>query len=89
MKTSFEIDDALLDRARKRAKRDQLTLKQMIEMGLRLALKEPKANAAARAFSWPVAQNALLQPLSTLSVNQAIAALNEQDALPKVPNFGP
>ncbi len=77
MKTSFDLDDSLLERARRRARRDNLTLKQLVENGLRLALKEPKSNTALAAFKWPVAMNALLQPLTTLSVNQAIAALNE------------
>jgi AraC-like DNA-binding protein len=81
MKTSFDIDDALLERARRRARQDQLTLKQIIENGLRLALKEPKANAAAVAFKWPVAVGALTQPLTTLSVNQAIAELNDSSEL--------
>jgi hypothetical protein len=88
MKTSFDIDDALLERARRRARRDQLTLKQIIENGLRLALKEPKANAAAVAFKWPVAVGALTQPLTTLSVNQAIAELNDSSELFKSPVVG-
>jgi hypothetical protein len=77
MKTSFDIDDALLERARVRARRDNTTLKQLIESGLRLALKEPKTRAGSSAFSWPVALNSLTKPLNDMSVNQAIDALRD------------
>jgi hypothetical protein len=77
MKTSFDIDDALLQRARLRARRDNTTLKQLIESGLRLALKEPKARVGSSAFIWPVAVNALTKPLNGRSVNQAIDALRD------------
>jgi hypothetical protein len=77
MKTSFDIDDSLLQRARLRARRDNTTLKQLIESGLRLALKEPPTRAGSSTFIWPVAVNSLTKPLNGMSVNQAIDALRD------------
>jgi hypothetical protein len=78
MKTSFDIDDALLERARKRARRDRVTVKQLVETGLRLALREPAADSAKSAFVWPSSESGLKQPLGQWSVNEMIDAVRDE-----------
>ncbi len=77
MKTSIDIDDALLERARRRARRDQVTIKQLIENGLRLALLEGRPETKRQSFEWPVATAAALRPLNDMTVNEAIDAVRE------------
>lgn len=78
MKTSIDIDDALLERARRRARRDQVTIKQLIENGLRLALREGRPETKRQSFEWPVAIAAAKRPLSEMTVNEAIDAVREE-----------
>jgi hypothetical protein len=92
MKTSIDIDDALLERARRRARRDQVTIKQIIESGLRLALRETKPDLAHKTFEWPVAIASAAHPLNAMTVNEAIDAVREEafeqwipQAAPKLP----
>ncbi len=77
MKTSIDVDDALLERARRRARRDQITIKQLIETGLRLALKEPTPDPARQRFEWPLATATMTRPLNEMTVNQQIDVLRE------------
>lgn len=72
MKTSFDIDDALLERVRKRAKRDRVTVKHLVEAGLHLALREPAADRSKQAFVWPSSGTVPVQPLVAWSVNEMI-----------------
>ncbi len=78
MKTSVDIDDALLERARRRARRDQVTIKQLIERGLRLALLETKHELPQQPFEWPTATAAATKPLNAMTVNEAIDAVREE-----------
>lgn len=80
MKTSIDIDQALLERARKRARRDHVTIKHLVETGLRLALREPVADPSAPAFVWPSAGAGLSQPLGTWSVNEMIDVIREEES---------
>ncbi|MBI2398139.1 MAG: hypothetical protein HYV17_10105 [Xanthomonadales bacterium] len=80
MKTSIDIDQALLERARKRAQRDRVTIKHLVETGLRLALREPVVDRSAPPFVWPSAGTGLSQPLGTWTVNEMIDATREQEA---------
>ena len=80
MKTSFDIDEALLARARKRALRDNVTVKQLVETGLRLALREPAASASKTKFVWPSADSGLKQPLGPWSVDEMIDAVRDEHA---------
>ncbi len=55
MKTTVEISDALLERARQTAAREKTTMRQIIEEGLRRALAERRqggiaTSAGSRAF---------------------------------------
>ena len=79
MKTSIDIDQALLERARKRARRDRVTIKHLVETGLRLALREPGADHSKPAFVWPSATSGLSQPLGAWSVNEMIDAVREEE----------
>jgi hypothetical protein len=77
MKTSIDIDDALLERARRRARRDQVTIKQLIENGLRLALQEPRPDPGRQRFEWPMATATMTRPLNEMTVNEQIDAMRE------------
>jgi hypothetical protein len=48
MKTTVEIGDALFQRAKERCARDGLTMRQLMELGLRLALEPPRSTVAFR-----------------------------------------
>jgi hypothetical protein len=48
MKTTLEISDPLLDDARKLATRDGITLRALVERGLRLAVEESKRREGFR-----------------------------------------
>jgi len=48
MRTTVDLDEALLDRARQAAERRGITLPALIEQGLRLALRKP-LNCVRRA----------------------------------------
>lgn len=78
MKTSIDIDKALLERARKRARRDRVTIKQLVETGLRLALSEPAIDHTKTSYVWPSASSGLSQPLGTWSVNEMIDAVRDE-----------
>jgi hypothetical protein len=54
MKTTVELDDALLDRCRKLARREGITLRALIEEGLRLALAGRRRAPPLRPFKFPV-----------------------------------
>ena len=51
MKTTIELSDALMDQAKSAARSQGITLRALIESGLRMAL-HPKKTAAAQA-TWP------------------------------------
>ncbi|MGB4117950.1 MAG: hypothetical protein WBK51_15525 [Polaromonas sp.] len=51
MKTTIELSDALMDQAKSAARSQGITLKALIESGLRMAL-HPKNTATAQA-AWP------------------------------------
>lgn len=51
MKTTIEIADGLLNEARKVAEREKITLRTLVERGLRQELKERRARAPFR-LSW-------------------------------------
>lgn len=78
MKTSVDIDDALLERARRCAQRDQVTIKQLIERGLQLALLEARHELPHQPFEWPIATAAATKPLNTMTVNEVIDAVREE-----------
>ncbi len=48
MKTTLDIDDVLITRAKTAAARKRTTLTRLVEEGLRLRLAEPKREPAAR-----------------------------------------
>lgn len=48
MKTTVEISDALLDEARRVARREKTTLRSLVEQGLRRVLQERRAHAVFR-----------------------------------------
>lgn len=50
MKTTLDIQDALLEAARKVARRERTTLRALVEQGLRLALDQRRARPAAFAL---------------------------------------
>ncbi len=78
MKTSIDIDDALLDRVRRRAKREGVTIKQMVESGLRLTLSESATRQPPKPFVWPVASGMKAQPLINQSINEMIDAVRDE-----------
>lgn len=78
MKTSIDIDDALLDRVRRRARREGVTIKQLVESGLRLALRESAVRQPPKPFVWPVASGMKAQPLINQSVNEMIDAMRDE-----------
>lgn len=53
MKTTIEIADELFNRARKRAQRDQTTLRALVEEGLRRVLRAPP-ETTTEPFEFPV-----------------------------------
>ena len=77
MKTSIDIDDVLLARVRNRARRDRVTIKQLVENGLRLVLQEESPVTISQRFVWPVAQG-MQYPLNAMSVNELIGLLREE-----------
>ncbi len=78
MKTSIDIDEVLLERARKRARRDRVTIKQLVETGLRLVLREPSVDRSKPEYVWPSASTGLNQPLGSWSVNEMIDAVRDE-----------
>lgn len=48
MKTTVEIGDALFQRAKERCAQEGLTMRQLMELGLRMALDPPRATVAFR-----------------------------------------
>lgn len=53
MRTTVRLDDALLDQARREAKRRGTTLTALIEQGLRLALRRPLRPPEQTALTLP------------------------------------
>jgi hypothetical protein len=54
MRTTVRLDDALLDRAKREARRRGETLTALIERGLRLALTSPEKRSKRRHVEIPV-----------------------------------
>jgi hypothetical protein len=54
MRTTVRLDDALLERAKREAKRRGDTLTALIERGLRLVLARPERRSARRRVEIPV-----------------------------------
>jgi hypothetical protein len=59
VKTTVEIDDALLIRAKRMAAQERRSLRGMIERGLRMQLNPPARSAAAKKIRWVVAKGGL------------------------------
>ena len=75
MKTTLDIQDALLAEAEALAARQRLSLTRVVEEGLRLRLREPSAGPAAPARPMPVAQGQGLAPgLGGLSTRELLDA---------------
>lgn len=53
MRTTVRLDDALLEQARREAKRRGTTLTALIEQGLRLALRRPLRSPERAPFELP------------------------------------
>ena len=66
MKTTIDISDALFEQARAQAKAQGLTMRTLVENGLRLAL----------AQSRPVPERFVLQDFSFAPMRQVLASLN-------------
>jgi hypothetical protein len=54
MRTTVRLDDTLLDRARREAERQGVTLTSLIERGLRLVLANPEKRPKRRHVEIPV-----------------------------------
>ena len=54
MRTTVRLDDTLLDRARREAERQGVTLTSLIERGLRLVLANPQKQPKRRHVEVPV-----------------------------------
>jgi hypothetical protein len=67
MKTTVEIPDALLDRARRHARRTGRPVRSLIEEGLRLVLESERASAAYRLPDRSVGLEGASNPLESLS----------------------
>jgi len=67
MKTTVEIQDALLERARRHARRVGRPLRALIEEGLRRVLSERPARSAYRLPDASVGDPAAADPLEALS----------------------
>lgn len=54
MRTTIRLSDALLDRARREARRRGTTVTALIEEGLQTVLRAPRTRAPSAAFKLPV-----------------------------------
>ncbi|HET7292318.1 MAG TPA: DUF2191 domain-containing protein [Vicinamibacteria bacterium] len=67
MKTTVEIPDALLDRARRHARRTGRPVRSLIEEGLRLVLQAESASSSYRLPDRSVGEEEAPNPLESLS----------------------
>jgi len=67
MKTTIEISDALLERARRYARRTGRPVRAVVEEGLRLVLKEEKRRPSYRLEDRAVGDASAPNPLESLS----------------------
>ena len=73
MKTTIEITDALLERARKIAQRDGTTVRALVEDGLRAVLKERASGPRPAPPPLPTSgEGGFLPPYDKLGLMQAI-----------------
>jgi hypothetical protein len=56
MRTTVRLDEGLLEQARREAARRGVTLTALIEQGLRMALRRPRASSRAEPVRLPVSR---------------------------------
>jgi hypothetical protein len=67
MKTTIDIADSLLDRAKRHARKTGKPLRAVVEEGIRLVLEEPRAAASYRLPDRSVGSLGAKNPLSSLT----------------------
>jgi len=82
MKTTIELPDDLILRAKRRALRDSTTLKALLESGLRMVLSEKRATRAA-PYEFPVIRDALKAGPDSDDINALVEdVVNKDTAIP-------
>jgi hypothetical protein len=81
MKTTLDIDDALLVRAKAASAKERKSLTALIEEGLRLRLRAQRANSPARPVKLPIfhGKGGMRPGIDPLSNRSILDAMDDND----------